>query len=83
MLIVLGGVVIDDRAEAVASMSGRPWESFVLTDERVVAIAETCVAVAYKAIARRDEQDYTALFTSIYVRAGDEWKLAVHQQTPV
>jgi hypothetical protein len=27
--------------------------------------------------------DYTALFNSTYVRAGDSWHLALHQQTPI
>jgi hypothetical protein len=38
--------------------------------------------VAYKATARRGDDDYTALFNSTYVREGDAWRLTLHQQTP-
>jgi hypothetical protein len=36
----------------------------------------------YSATARREEFPYRALATSVYVKRGDTWQLAVHQQTP-
>jgi hypothetical protein len=33
-------------------------------------------------VARRDEQEYSALMSSTYVRREDGWKLVFHQQTP-
>lgn len=70
-------------AQVIDSMRRAPWTSFGLTDERVVELTEDCAVVAYRATARHDEGDYTALFNSTYVREGGSWKLAVHQQTPV
>ena len=32
---------------------------------------------------RRDNYTYEALMSSVYVRRDGEWKLALHQQTPV
>ncbi|MGI8874169.1 MAG: nuclear transport factor 2 family protein [Egibacteraceae bacterium] len=83
LMLLPGGLVIDDRAQVIESMRGTPWVSFELEDERVLDLAEGSVVVACQATARRDGGDYTALFSSTYVREGDSWKLAVHQQTPI
>lgn len=83
LMLLPGGLVIDDRAQVVDSMRGAPWASFELSNERVLQLTEGSAVVAYQATARRGKSDYTALFNSTYVREGDSWRLAVHQQTPV
>ena len=82
-MLLPGGMVIDSRAEVINSMRGAPWTSFELSDERVVDLGASSAVVAYRATARRGDDEYTALFTSTYVRDGDAWRLALHQQTPV
>ncbi len=77
-----GGVVMD-RAQAIDSMrEAPPWVSYELSDERVLQLTPDCCVVVYSALARREDDDYAALFTSTYVRVGGDWKLALHQQTP-
>lgn len=83
LMLLPGGLVIDDRAHVIESMRGSPWTSFELTEERVLPLTGDSAVVAYRATARRDGDDYTALFNSTYVREGAAWRLAVHQQTPV
>ena len=83
LMLLPGGMVIDDRATVVASRQGAAWQSYEMTDEHVVPLGEDAAVVGYRATATRDDEPYTALFNSTYVRAGGEWKLAVHQQTPV
>ncbi len=83
LILMPGGTVIDDRDAVVASMSGPPWSSFELSDERVLTPAADCTVVAYRARARRGNHDYEALISSTYARRRDAWKLAVHQHTPV
>jgi hypothetical protein len=83
LMLLPGGMVIDDRDAVVESMQGAAWDSHDLSDERVLSLNDDTAVVAYRATARRDGTDYTALFNSTYVREGDQWKLAVHQQTPV
>jgi hypothetical protein len=83
LMLLPGGLVVDDRAEAIASMGGAPWDSFELADERVVPLSPDVAVVAYRAQARRGSTEYTALFNSTYVRRDGSWRLAVHQQTPV
>lgn len=84
LMLLPGGVVIDDREEVIKSMGGAPWTSFELSDQRVLELVEGSAVVAYRASARREgDEPYTALFNSTYVREDGAWRLAVHQQTPV
>ena len=83
LMLLPGGMVIDDRDRVIDSMRGAPWTSFELTDERVLDLSPESAVVAYQATARREGAEYKALFNSTYVREGNDWKLAVHQQTPV
>ena len=83
LMLLPGGLVIDDREKVLDSMRGAPWTSFELFDERVLDLTRDSAIVAYRATARRDGVDYRALFNSTYVRQGDSWRLKVHQQTPI
>lgn len=83
LMLLPGGMVIDDRATVIDSMRGAPWDSFELSDERVLALGDDSAVVAYRATASRGGSDYTALFNSTYVRVDGAWRLALHQQTPV
>ena len=83
LVLLPGGMVIDDRRQLVDSMRGAPWSAFELSDERVFELTEGCAVVAYRGTATRDGSEYVALFNSTYVRQGDAWRLALHQQTPL
>ena len=83
LMLLPGGLVIDDRQAVVESMRGEPWESFELADARVLALASDAVVVAYRATARRSGSTYAALCNSTYRRTDGRWRLALHQQTPL
>lgn len=83
LMLLPGGMVLDDRAAVIDSMLGDPWSSYELSDERVVELSEDCAVVAYRTRAIRNDTEYSALITSTFVRDKREWKLAVHQQTPI
>jgi ketosteroid isomerase-like protein len=84
VLVVLpGGLMIDDRDEVVRSMSGAAWDAWEMGDERVVELGDGVGVLAYRGTARRGGQTYEASFTSTYVQERGTWKLAVHQQSPV
>ncbi|HSI80488.1 MAG TPA: nuclear transport factor 2 family protein [Solirubrobacterales bacterium] len=82
VMLLPGGLVLDDRAVVVQSMSGRPWSSYELEELRSFQPTEDTAVVTYGVVAERDEQRYSALVSSVYARRGDEWKLSFHQQTP-
>ncbi len=83
LMLLPGGLVIDDRAQIIETMQGAPWTEFELSNERVVELTHDSAVVAYEARARRGDDDYRALISSTYVRVRGEWRLAVHQQTPI
>jgi hypothetical protein len=84
LMLLPGGMVLDDRGAVIESMGGSPWASFELSDERVVELGERCAIVAYRGTAQREGgEPYEALFNSTYVREDRAWRLAVHQQTPI
>jgi hypothetical protein len=50
----------------------------------VLALGEDAAALIYKVTAQRaGSESYTALVSSTYVRHGQTWQMALHQQTPV
>ena len=83
LVIMPGGMLIDDRQQVVDSMGGAAWSCYQLQDERVLELDPDSAIVSYRGTATRDGQDYEALFNSTYVRRDGDWKLALHQQTPV
>jgi len=83
LMLLPGGMVIDDRDQVIDSMAGAPWSAYELADEQVLDLGPDTAVVAYRGLARRGDEDYEALFNSTYVREDGEWKLALHQQTPV
>ncbi len=83
LMVLPGGMVIDDRDRVIESMGGAPWTSYELSDERVLELGGEGVVVAYRATARRDEDVYTAMISSTYIHEEGDWKLVVHQHTPV
>jgi hypothetical protein len=82
VMLLPGGLVLDDRAVIVDSMSGRPWSSYELEELRSFQPTDDIAVVTYGVVAQRDEQVYSALMSSVYVLRDDEWKLTFHQQTP-
>jgi hypothetical protein len=84
LMLLPGGMVIDDREAVIDSMRGAPWSSFEISEERILPLSQASAVVSYRATAvREDSDDYTALFNSTYVLEDGAWRLALHQQTPI
>ncbi len=83
LMLLPGGMVLDRREQAIASMGGAPWDGFQLSDERVLRLGRDGAVVAYRASATRTRQEYEALINSTYVLVEGRWRLALHQQTPI
>ncbi len=82
VMLLPGGMVLEDRASMVESMSGQAWSRYALEDMRCSRPTADTGLVTYGVVAERGGQEYSALMSSLYVRRGDGWKLAFHQQTP-
>jgi hypothetical protein len=81
MILADGSVMTrDDVVGALAQAP--PWVDFEMDDVRVVPIAENSAALVYVGRAHRDGNDsFVAVMTSVYVRSGGPWRLAIYQQT--
>jgi hypothetical protein len=75
--------VLGREATIAAIESAPPWETFEIRNPRVVALGAGAGIVVYEVTAQRAGQEpYTAVISSTFVRDGDGWKLAFHQQSP-
>ncbi len=83
LMLLPGGMVIDDRDQVIESMNGAPWASYELADERVLDLSDESAVVAYRGKARRGESTTRRSSTAPTSAMTTGWKLAVHQQTPV
>lgn len=83
VMLLPGGLVMSDREQLLAAMSGAPWASFRLDDLRVAEPVDGTGVVTYSVVASREGQpEYAALVASVYVRRTGGWRLVLHQQTP-
>ncbi|AXB46074.1 MULTISPECIES: nuclear transport factor 2 family protein [Actinomycetes] len=83
VMLLPGGLVLDNRTAILDSLSGPPWSAYQLRDPQVLHPTNDTAIVTYEATAHRDDAPtYTALTSSVYVRRTDGWKLTFHQQTP-
>ncbi len=82
VMLLPGGLVLDDREGIIAAMGGEPWSSFALQDVAVLRPLPDTALVHYGVHATRAGRQYSALVGSLYVRRDGGWRMAAHQQTP-
>ncbi len=77
------GILEDDAI--VESLRGAPrWTQVEMADQVLAQPTPDVAVLAYRAQARRDgAEPYAALCTSTYLRIGEGWRIAQHQQTPL
>jgi hypothetical protein len=72
-----------DREQVLAAMAAaQPWSRYEIKDPRVIALGPHCGVVVYSVTAQREgDEPFSAVLSSTFVRRGDQWKLAFHQQS--
>ena len=85
LLVLPDGSVLDKWEAAVSALNGEEtWTSYRIEDERMVLLSAGCAALTYTATAQiLEEPEYRAVITSVFVRRGDDWLIALRQETPV
>lgn len=82
-VMVFPGMILDKAATLRAIAGAAPWQSFELTDVRVVTATPETGIVIYRAAAQRaGDVAYRAMMSSMYSRYEGRWRLLMHQQTP-
>lgn len=67
--------------EMLKDQSFKPWNSYTLSHDEVIPLGETGALIYYRVEAMREEEKFRAICSSAWVREGEEWKMASHQQT--
>ena len=85
LLVLPDGSVLDKWEAAVSALNGDDtWTKYRIEDERIVVLSTGCAALTYTASAQiLEEPEYRAVVTSVFVRRGDDWLIALRQETPI
>lgn len=82
-LCVLPVGVMDKDTTVSAISQADPWDQYEFSDVRLLDLGDDEAAICYRADASRADAEYAALISSVYTRHHGEWKLSLHQQTPI
>lgn len=82
VVIVPGARLGKEECAAVVDASDG-WDAFAFEQRRLVPLGDDVALLTYRFEGRRGDIGYTALVSSVYVRRGGEWRMTLHQQTPL
>jgi hypothetical protein len=83
-LVIVPGQRLDRDACAAAIDASPGWDDFSLSEASARELGSDAALVSYRFDGRRgDDFAYAALMTSVYARRDGDWKLLLHQQTPL
>ena len=81
--MVLGDGSIMTRDDVIAALANAPtWDHYSIDDPVIYAVGADVVVLVYRGTGVRGEQRFVGAMSSVYVRAGAGWRLALYQQTP-
>lgn len=86
LMVFAPPVGVLDRVRTLEAIRNAPrWKHVVFAAERAISAGPHAAALVYEATAERDDGSapYRAQCSSAYVRIGGQWRLALHQQTPL
>ncbi|BDZ64350.1 DUF4440 domain-containing protein [Agromyces mangrovi Wang et al. 2018] len=82
-LMIVEGAVLG-RDEMMQAFAGNaPWEHYEIHEPAVVRLGERAGVLAYRAVARRGDDEVQLRMSTTYLYEGGAWHVAAHQQTPV
>jgi hypothetical protein len=72
-----------DREKIAQQVGDTRWRDLVMSRKGYLSLAADFAIICYESSARKADRSYRALVSSGYVRRGEDWKMAFHQQTPL
>lgn len=85
VFVLVNGAVMT-RTEIAESLDGAPgWDSYEISDARLVEVGPAAAALVYRATSTRADRDepFIALMSSVYLRVDGELRLTLYQQTAI
>ncbi|MBF6125943.1 nuclear transport factor 2 family protein [Nocardia brasiliensis] len=85
VMVLANGMILDRPGVVAALRDSPPWRTYEIRDPRLVDVGVHSKILVYTGLAYRDADTpaFTGLMSSVYLRAGGEWKLALYQQTEI
>lgn len=85
VMVLANGDVMDRDAVVRSLEQAPPWRTYEISDVRLIGGGRDSATLVYTGAAYReaDEPAFVAVMSSVYVREGDAWRLALYQQTPI
>ncbi|MGX1596129.1 DUF4440 domain-containing protein [Dietzia maris] len=83
VMILAHGLALDREAVIASLDDAPPWQTYDISDERLVEIDENTAALVYTGRASRGDDHFHALMSTVYTRRDGQWRIALYQQTPV
>ncbi len=70
------------REDIVKTAEKGRWKDIAMEEKGIARLSDSAAVITYECTAKRkDGKPHHALVSSGYVKRGDGWKLAFHQQT--
>ena len=82
-LVVVPGYVLDRDATIQAMDASPGWDAVDLAGASARALGADGAVLTYTFTGRRGDDEYRAVLSSAYARRDGDWKLILHQQTPL
>ena len=78
VMVLANGAVMDRSAVVDALRQAPPWRRYDISDARLIEAGPDTVVLVYVGSAYRDgeDPDFVGAMSSVYVRRGDDWRLA-------
>jgi len=85
VMVLVNGMTLDRETIRASLDDAPPWESYEITEPRLLPIADGASALVYRARAERtgDDKPFEALMSSVYADVGGQPRLVLYQQTTV
>jgi len=81
VMIVEDGII--ERDAVIAALEGQTWDSYAMSEHRIVRLGERAAVLVYRVVAHRGAQAFERRLATTYVYVEGRWRVAVHQQTRI
>ena len=70
-----------DRGAIIVALQGSTWDSYAMSEHRVIRLGERAAILAYRVTGQRDGEPVDLRATTTYVYREGRWRVGAHQQT--
>ena len=80
VMIVPGSII--ERGAIMVALQGSTWDSYAMSEHRVVRLGDRAAILVYRARATRGQTTVDLRMSTTYVYLEGRWRVGAHQQTP-